>query len=128
MFNTFAEFNKLSEVLVFGMHCIVIFSYMHWNHIFSCQSLFNLFLKINIIKTFLVFKSIKGFFPWILSCSFSLSSEICVNTVERGFNFFIINNIYIYGNISLVLTLNKWITFLYEITFRKSLTIPCFSY
>ena len=87
-----------------------------------------LFLKINIIKTFLVFKSIKGFFPLILSCSFSLSLEICVNTVERGFNFFIINNIYIYGDISLVLTLNKWITFLYEITFRNSLKIPCFSY
>ena len=64
-------------------------------------------VKINIIKTFLVFKSIKGFFPLILSCSFSLSLEICVNTVERGFNFFIINNIYIYGDISLVLTLNK---------------------
>ena len=34
-------------------------------------------------KSFLVFKSLKMFFPWILSCSFSLSLEICVNTVER---------------------------------------------
>lgn len=64
----------------------------------------------------------KMFFPLILSHSSGLSLVICVNTVERRTLLFLY--VCIYGNIPLVWTLNKCMTFVYEITFKNSYSLP----